>query len=70
MAKCIKTPLIPKKIRGVMRYPVKVIAKGKDWVDWERPDGLQSRDWDFMGGYKLLKKTGVGCWVYYPPKKR
>ena len=69
MVKCIRTPLEPKKIRGAMRHPVKVIKKGKDWVDWMRPDGMKSRDWDFMGGYKHLKKTPVGCWVYYPKKK-
>jgi len=69
MVKCIRTPLKPKKIRGVMRFPVKVIEKGKDWVDWERPDGMQSREWDFMGGYNLLKRTPVGCWVYYPKKR-
>ena len=69
MVKCIRTPLKPKKIRGVMRHPVKVIAKGKDWVDWERPDGMQSRCWDFMGGYKTLKRTPKGCWIYYPKRK-
>jgi len=69
MVKCIRTPLESKKIRGVLRHPVKVIEKGKDWVDWMRPDGMKSREWDFMAGYKHLKQIPVGCWTYYPKKK-
>ncbi len=60
----------PKKIRGVLRFPVKVIAKGKDWVDWRRPDGLESRTWDFMHGFKQLKRTRVGSWIFFPAKPK
>lgn len=44
---------------------LKIISKGKDYVDVQRLDGIKVRIWSFGAGYKKLKKLEKG-WYQIP----
>jgi len=58
----------PKIINGEEVFPIRVTAKGKDWVDYARSDGMEIRCWDFDERYPLLKKAPLGFWLWIPKK--
>ena len=54
-----------RRVKNSKRYlpPLKIIAKGKDWVDWQRVDGLQSRAWKGVSSdYRALSKLRKGSY--------
>jgi hypothetical protein len=72
-----KHGVIPKSkvINGVLRLPVEILDKGRDWVycRYISSDGspnpytqkVMSTDY----GYNQLKRVAVGGWAYMPRKK-
>jgi hypothetical protein len=40
---------------------LKIVAKGDDWVDWQRPDGMRSRTWRGVDPrFYRMRKLRVG----------
>jgi hypothetical protein len=72
-----KRGVIPqsKVINGVLRQPVEILDKGKDWVYCRyissngSPNPYTAKVMSTDYGYSQLKRVAVGGWTYMPRKK-